>query len=1403
MKAKIKLLLIEDNPGDVQLCRELLKNSNSVSWELDTASTLEGGKELAAEGFFDLIVLDLNLPDSKGLETFRDLFSSGNDIPVVILSGSDDQALALEAVQLGAQDYLLKDQLTSQLAARSFQYAVERSQLSRQLAALSITDDLSGLMNRRGFFSLAEQQIKLARRLRKPMALFFLDIDDLKAINDRFGHIIGDRVIKAAAQVLEHTFRESDLTARLGGDEFAVLALDSEAAHQTIIHQRLLENLEKIQAETDLPCEFSISLGAAYWNGSDTLDLELLLQEADRSLYQKKGEKDPLPLKVPGKPPIQIGRPLGGLDSLKLLLVEDNPGDARLVEEFLADSEIEIQITHVDRLSKVAEVLGREDFSVVLLDLSLPDSQGLETIQSVRQLYPQIPLVVFTGADDTKTALAAIQAGAQEYLVKGQFDEVILERALHYAVERQALYRQNQAFLKEIKHSERNLQSVFDQVNLGIFRAELDGSLIFANRELVAQLGYESLEEVAGMNILTDHLKLDDGSISALKDGEVELSGEIRTLYNRDNEPTIIRIGLTQTLMEGKYIFTGTVEDISLQLESERQLKLQVTALNAAANAIIITDRDGLVIWSNQAFTDLTGYAPEEINGQSPRILNSGEQDADFYDSMWRTITSGRVWQGELVNRRKNGTTYPERMTITPLRNESGMITHYIAIKEDNTAFLRNQNMLHRRLAEVTAFHQVATAGIEETDEDQLISRVTEIIGKLIYTDHFGVLLLSEDGSELVVHPSFMGIPDECLKMTFSFQDGVVGRTARSREVILVKDVSLVPDFISITPDVQSELAVPLIADGELIGVINAESRLKNRFSEDDARLLETVSNQLGIALSQLRANQQERVQREKAEALADIALALNSSLEIDQVLDQILSKIALLVPYKTASLFLCADGQAKVMRHRGYQELGAVKWVERLSFKLEDTGYPIIDRMITTGEPQLVVDTNLDPDWNHFTETTWIRSYLGIPIRMNGHVRAFINLNHDTPGAFSNSQIELLVALSHQIATALENANLYRLQQQQLNFLESQRMIDNAITGSLDLDVTLKVIITELMSQLAVDAVNILTYDSEAFQLQSSTQRGFTPSPAPVDPHYQVEGLAGWIISNQTSLAVPDLNDPPVPLSRGDEYQREGFVSYHGIPLLAKGKIVGVMELFFRKKVEISPEWMRYAETVSAQTAIAIDNFHLFSSLQNVNLELSLAYDTTLEGWAGALELRDHETEGHSRRVVDLTMDLVKAMNVPADSWIHIRRGALLHDIGKMGVPDTILQKPGKLTDEEWALMRQHPLHAGKWLKPIVFLTPALDIPLYHHERWDGTGYPFGLAGRDIPLAARIFAIVDVWDALRSDRPYRKAWSRNKVIRHLQDQEGKHFDPDVVKAFLEVIEKKPDLDRLESSPGA
>lgn len=193
-------------------------------------------------------------------------------------------------------------------------------------------------------------------------------------------------------------------------------------------------------------------------------------------------------------------------------------------------------------------------------------------------------------------------------------------------------------------------------------------------------------------------------------------------------------------------------------------------------------------------------------------------------------------------------------------------------------------------------------------------------------------------------------------------------------------------------------------------------------------------------------------------------------------------------------------------------------------------------------------------------------------------------------------------------------------------------------------------------------------------------------------------------------------------------------------------------------------------------------------ANLQKAHTQLLDAYEATIVGWSHAMDLRDHETEGHSQRVMELTVKLAQSYGLDDEEIHHIKRGALLHDMGKIGVPDAILHKPDKLTEEEWKVMRTHPQLAHEMLYPIEYLRPALDIPYCHHEKWDGTGYPRQLKNTEIPLAARIFAVVDVWDAVTSDRPYRPAWNKDQALTYIREQSGRHFDPQVVEAFLKMF---------------
>jgi PAS domain S-box-containing protein/putative nucleotidyltransferase with HDIG domain len=363
----------------------------------------------------------------------------------------------------------------------------------------------------------------------------------------------------------------------------------------------------------------------------------------------------------------------------------------------------------------------------------------------------------------------------------------------------------------------------------------------------------------------------------------------------------------------------------------------------------------------------------------------------------------------------------------------------------------------------------------------------------------------------------------------------------------------------------------------------------------------------------------------------------------------------------------------------------------------------------------------------------------------------------------------------------------------QQLARLTALSEIDHFITSSFDLNLTLDTLVKHVTRQLDVDAASILLADSVTNMLEYAAGEGFRTNSSKNLQLRFGEDYAGKIAVERQIIHVPNIAQAKPPFNQAHLGDDEKFTTYFGLPLLAKGEIKGVMEVFHRAPLDPDEEWLAYLETLAGQAAIAIDNAQLFKSLQQTNSELTQAYDATIEGWSYALDLRDKETEGHTLRVTEVTLKLGKKFGLSDRELTYARWGALLHDIGKMGIPDAILLKPGKLSDDEWVVMKMHPTFARKMLARVNYLKSAIDIPYCHHEKWDGSGYPRGLQGEQIPLPARIFAVADVWDALTSDRPYRPAWSKKDALAYIKNAAGSHLDPRVVKVFLESEDLRED----------
>jgi PAS domain S-box-containing protein len=664
----------------------------------------------------------------------------------------------------------------------------------------------------------------------------------------------------------------------------------------------------------------------------------------------------------------------------------------------------------------------------------------------------------------------------------------------------------------------------------------------------------------------------------------------------------------------------GTHTDITARKQVEDVSRLLGAALNAAANLIVITNRDGTIEWVNPAFTLHTGYTEAEAVGKNPRnLVKSGKQDQEFYKRLWKTILDGKVWHGEIINRRKDGSFYVEEETITPLQDENGEIRHFISIKQDITKRKRSENIMKSRLRlmQFSASHSL----------------------------------------------------EELLRFTLDELETLTGSA---------------------------------------IGFYH--------FVEADQKTLQLQTwstNTLNISS-------------------ADANLSH--------------------YPMDMAGVWVDCVTQRHPVVHNNYSAL--------LRSEGLPTGHAFIIRELT------------------------------VPIMRNDRVVAIIGVGNKAQ-EYDENDVETVSQIADLTWDIIDQKRASEQLQEQIRHLRSMHIIDNAINSSFNLNITLNILIDQVITELKVDAISILLLNKDSFIFEHAASQGFKPG---IVQRLQMEpgrGFAGQVIREGRAVHIPNL---ALEKNSNPEFlliEKENFVAYYGVPLFSKGQIVGVMEIFNRKPLNPTLEWLDFLNSLAGQAAIAIDNVHLFENLQRSNFDLTLAYNATIEGWSRAMDLRDRETEGHTQRVTNLTLKLARQMGIAETEIVHIRRGALLHDMGKMGVPDAVLFKPGPLSAEEIEIMRQHTIYAHKMLDAIDYLKPALAIPYCHHEKWDGTGYPRGLKGDNIPLSARIFAVIDVWDALTSKRPYREAWSRQKTIAYIKSESGRHFDPNVVDAFLRLIEEE------------
>ena len=753
------------------------------------------------------------------------------------------------------------------------------------------------------------------------------------------------------------------------------------------------------------------------------------------------------------------------------------------------------------------------------------------------------------------------------------------------------------------------------------------------------------------------------------------------------------------------------------------------TVLNEAPDAIFIITEDDEIVDANPAACQMLGYNREELLKLKVADLIAGDSRIRAASIIQTELDLGESF--ESVDIHRDGHLIPVEVSVGRMAGAERLV---VSIVRD-----------------ITERKQVELA-LRENEEKYR---------SLFESSADGILLRSIDAHVLDCNPA------ACQLYGYTKEE-LVGLT--------IYDLTT-PDIAAMIP----AILVDELAKGGVFLEVSSKTKVGRVFPAEVSTRVVTLLGEKQVISFVRDITERKRREREQ-EAIAGVASALRIATTNNEIAPVILNQLLDLMNAQGGALFTYdpAGGESTCT-------LGIGLWEHWSGVRL-GPGEGAIGRMMLTGEPYLNNAIYPDDPVAHLDLTREIKSVVGVPMVIQGQTRGALWVGGTNQ--FHEGEIHLLTAIADMAAATLHRASLHEETQQRVQRLSALHQIDTTINGSLDLTVILSVLLDQLINQLGADATTVWLYDPDLRVLRFVTGRGFHKGSLSGLELRLGDGFAGRIALTRLPLVIEDLAQLG-DLTASNQWAAEQFTTYHGVPLIAKGEVQGVLEVFHRRWFGPDPEWMEFLETLASQAAIAIDNAMLFENLQRSNLELELAYDTTLEGWARALELRDRETEGHTRRVVDMTLRLTSALGISQQSMVNVRRGALLHDIGKLGIPDYILLKPASLTEEEWKIMRMHPVYAYQLLSPIPYLRPALDIPYSHHERWDGSGYPQGLRGDAIPLAARAFAIIDVWDALLSNRPYSPAWSNAQMHAYLREEAGHQFDPHVVEVFFQVLREQ------------
>ncbi len=509
--------------------------------------------------------------------------------------------------------------------------------------------------------------------------------------------------------------------------------------------------------------------------------------------------------------------------------------------------------------------------------------------------------------------------------------------------------------------------------------------------------------------------------------------------------------------------------------------------------------------------------------------------------------------------------------------------------------------------------------------------------------------------------------------------------------------------------------------------------------------------------------------------ALSGFATVFDSTLLEGRVHSDLCNAIARSISPDAVLIFSCTpDGeQLAIAASEGVSEGEANLRVP--------AGYGLVGRVAEEGEPLLLDDIDKERGFRHFLESRRIRSAIYAPMKWRGEVYGVAFAGNQTKGAFNENDLNLLSALAVQAALAVHNSRLYSDLEDRIGELHAIFEIDKAITSAIDLETVLQQIVHMSIGLLDAKISSIMLVDEESQELIIAAAHGLSEGYIRKG-HVKVgESIAGKVIKEGRPIIVEDIREDPRHIYT-EQARAEGLCSLLSVPLSLKERVIGVLNIYTDEPHDFNSHEVNLFTSLASQAAIAIENARLFESLEEIYIEVITAM-------ASAIDARDTYTHGHSQRVTEYAVAIAEEMGLSLAEVEIIRNASILHDVGKIGIKEDILKKPGRLTEEERREMEYHPFIGTKILQSVKLLEPVMPLVYHHHERFDGTGYPDGLRGEEIPLGARIISVADAFESMTSDRPYRKALPLDEAISELRYGSGRQFDPRIVEVFLGLAE--------------